>query len=45
MNTNFDAPEDCTLADLEAYILWCVKCNAAAEEQYRQEREEAEGLK
>jgi len=27
--------------DVEAYILWCTKCNEAAEEQYRKECEDA----
>ena len=26
--------------DVEAYILWCTKCNEAAEEQYRKENAE-----
>jgi hypothetical protein len=42
---NATSPNTGDLADLEAYILWCVKCNAAAERQYEEERAEAEGLK
>jgi hypothetical protein len=42
---NATPPATGNLADLEAYILWCVKCNAAAERQYEEERAEDEGLK